>query len=311
MTRLLVIRFSALGDVAMLVPVVQALAYQYPQIEITVLSQSRMEDLFSDMPSNVIFKGVNLKTQTLRDIVSSLGRFDCVADMHGVWRSLYIRTRLKMTGARVSAIRKGRWSKFVLTHGGKKKPIKRTVLRYVDVLHRLGLTVQCQEKTFKKDGEGIGIAPFAAHRGKIYPPEKMEEVVRILSERKEKIVLFGNGEKEQKMLENWERKYPHVQSLAGKYTLKQELDIMRRLRVMLSMDSANMHLASLAGTRVVSVWGATHPDAGFLGFGQLKTDCVQRELPCRPCSIYGNKPCKYGDYRCMEIAPETIIERIG
>ena len=91
MKRVLVIRFSALGDVAMLVPVVRALVAQYPDVEVTVLSQQRMADLFADMPKNVRFLGVDLKKQSLREIVASLGHFDLVADMHGVWRSLYIR----------------------------------------------------------------------------------------------------------------------------------------------------------------------------------------------------------------------------
>ena len=74
------------------------------------------------------------------------------------------------------------------------------------------------------------------------------------------------------------------------------------------MDSANMHMASLVGTRVVSVWGATHPYAGFLGYGQREADCIQRNMPCRPCSVYGNKPCQYGDYRCLTtITPNAIV----
>ena len=90
----------------------------------------------------------------------------------------------------------------------------------------------------------------------------------------------------------------------------EELEIMRGLRVLVSMDSANMHLASLVGTRVVSIWGATHPYAGFMGIGQNEKDCVQRDLECRPCSVYGDKECKYGDYRCMDIKPEEIVEKV-
>ena len=85
---------------------------------------------------------------------------------------------------------------------------------------------------------------------------------------------------------------------------------MQRLRLMLTMDSGNMHLASLVGTRVLSIWGATHPYAGFMGFGQRESDCIQRDLSCRPCSVYGNKKCRLGDYRCMDIDPATIVERV-
>jgi len=82
---------------------------------------------------------------------------------------------------------------------------------------------------------------------------------------------------------------------------------------MISMDSANMHLASLFGVPVVSVWGATHPFAGFMGFGQSPDRAVQiDDLECRPCSVFGNKPCFRGDHACMEwITPERVLEKVG
>jgi ADP-heptose:LPS heptosyltransferase len=217
---------------------------------------------------------------------------------------------MRLRGARIETIRKGRLERFMLVHHIRTKALKHTTVRYGEVLQRLGLTVSDLPAVHHTTGDGVGIAPFAAHRGKIYPLERMEEVVRMLSESGERVVLFGGGKKEKEILDSWAKKYKGVESIAGKYSLAKEMEIMRGLRVMLSMDSANMHLASLAGTRVVSVWGATHPDAGFLGFGQSESDCIQRELKCRPCSIYGNKKCKYGDYRCMDIPPEVIVERL-
>lgn len=310
MTSLLVIRFSALGDVALLAPVVRAVAEQHPDVQVTVLSQQRMADLFADMPANVHFHGVDLKHQSLREIVAGLGQFDLVADMHGVWRSLYIRTIMRLRGAKVRTIRKDRFSRFFLTHHISRKPLKHSVLRYGEVLHGLELPASAMKRPCKTEGEGIGIAPFAAHKGKIYPLGRMERVVEILSKKGEPVVLFGGGEKEKEILEAWAAKYPNVESVAGKYTLGEELELMRGLRVMVTMDSANMHLASLVGTRVVSIWGATHPDAGFMGYGQSLNDCMQRDLPCRPCSIYGKKKCKFGDYRCMDIAPEEIVDKV-
>lgn len=311
MTKLLVIRFSALGDVALLVPVVRAVAKQHPDVDITMLSQQRMADLFADMPANVLFHGVDLKKQSLREIVSGLGRFDLVADMHGVWRSIYIRTRMRLRGAKVRTIRKDRIGRFLLTRHVCCKSLKNSTLRYSEVLQRLGLDVSIIPPPCKTDGKGIGIAPFAAHTGKVYPLERMERVVELLSKQGESIVLFGGGQKEQAILECWAMKYKNVTSVAGKYSLCEELEFIRGLRVMVTMDSANMHLASLVGTKVVSIWGATHPYAGFLGIGQNEKDCIQRDLPCRPCSIYGNKKCLFGDYRCLDIAPEEIVKRIA
>ncbi len=310
MKRILVIRFSALGDVAMVVPVVRALAEQYPETEIVMLSHCRMADLFAGMPGNVRFHGVDTKTRTLREIAADLGRFDAVADMHDVWRSRYVRMRMRWRGARVAKIDKGRWSKWCLTHGWCHHALQPTIERYAGVLRRLGMPIVLPEPAAHTSGTGIGIAPFAAHKGKMYPPEQMEQVVALLSERGEQVVLFGGGKKEQAVLDGWVSKYMNVRSVAGKYPLREELEIMRGLRVMLCMDSANMHLASLVGTRVVSIWGATHPYAGFQGWGQVEEDCIQRDFPCRPCSVYGNKQCRYGDYRCMDIAPEQIVERL-
>lgn len=294
----------------MLAPIVRMTAEQNPEMEITMLSQRRMADLFAGMPENVVFHGVDVKQQPLCEIVAGLGKYDYVADMHGVWRSRYIGLRMRMRGAKVRTITKGRFERFLLTCKISRKSLKHTTLRYCDVLQSIGLHAVAPILPPFRIGHGVGIAPFAAHRGKIYPIERMEEVVKLLSLAGEKVVLFGGGKEERDILEKWTEKYPGVESVAGKYSLAEELEIMRGLRVMVSMDSANMHLASLAGTRVVSVWGATHPYAGFLGYGQSESDCIQRELPCRPCSIYGNKKCRYGDYRCMDIAPEEIIEKV-
>ena len=298
----------------MLAPIVKMTAEQNPEVEFTMLSQKRFADLFADMPSNAIFHGVDLKKQSLLDIVSGLGSFDMVADMHSVLRSIYIRTAMMLKGSKVASIDKGRIEKRVLVSGRKHQQLKHTSQRYIDVFSKLGLqSIKgiTHVKTTFLPRSGIGIAPFAAHQGKIYPIQRMEKVVELLSERGEKIILFGGGKKEKDILAAWAAKYPNVESVAGKYSMKEELELMSSLRVMVTMDSGNMHLASLVGTRVVSIWGATHPYAGFLGIGQSEKDCVQRnDLDCRPCSTYGNKECRFGDYRCMDIEPQEIVNRI-
>lgn len=298
----------------MLVPIVRAMAEAYPEMEITMLSQQYMEDLFADMPKNVHFHGVDLKKESLRAIVAGLGKYDYVADMHGVWRSRYIRMAMRLRGAKVATIQKGRFARFLLTHGMRRKPLLPIVTLYRGVLYCLGFSSDESEMSpirIRADvaKNGIGIAPFAAHEGKCYSLERMERVVAELSRRGEKIVLFGS-KAEAEVLEKWAEKYEGVESVAGKKSLREELELMQGLRVMVSMDSANMHLASLVGTRVVSIWGATHPKAGFLGIGQSENDCVQRDLKCRPCSIYGKKKCKFGDYRCLNIEPEEIVAKV-
>ena len=77
------------------------------------------------------------------------------------------------------------------------------------------------------------------------------------------------------------------------------------------MDSLAMHMASLVATPVVSVWGATHPALGFLGYGCSPEGILQVDMPCRPCSVYGEMKCQYGDYRCLRaITPEMIVDKV-
>lgn len=321
MKRLLIIRFSALGDVAMLVPIVWQVAVENPNVQITMLSREHVASLFRDMPANVHFFGADLKGRhrgisglnlLLREI--EYQQFDIVADMHNVLRSRWLVWRMLLANKKVAILQKGRFKKWLLTNTRSHNALIPTVQRYLHVLKRLGIytSKNVVSPIIHNDCTGYGVAPFAAHQGKIYPLDKMEKVVEKLSETGETVYLFGAGEKERAVLDVWAEKYPNVCSLVGRYSMYEELKLMRELRVMITMDSANMHLASIVGTRVVSIWGATHPNAGFLGYGQHESDCVQREdLPCRPCSIYGNKVCRYGDYRCLNISPDRILRKIG
>ena len=319
MKRLLIIRFSALGDVAMLVPIVKQLALAYPNWHITMLSRLQTAPLFKDMPENVHFVGADLKGKhkgieglnlLLHDI--HYLQFDAIADMHNVLRSKWLCWRMRLMGKRVVTLRKGRWQKWLLTHTTYNKPLLPTTQRYMRVLQQLGFSFSLAYSSPSQPlRRGYGIAPFAAHQGKIYPLDKMEVVVRELAKSGEPIYLFGAGKKEKEILDAWDEKYDNVYSLVGKYSMDEEIAFMRTLRLMLTMDSANMHLASIVGTRVLSIWGATHPNAGFLGYGQSVRDCIQQnDQPCRPCSIYGNRKCKWGDYRCLDIAPHEIVEKL-
>lgn len=327
MAHILVVRFSALGDVVMTAPVVWSLAHQYPQHQITVLSRPRMAVYFSHMPENVSFRGVDLNRYKGLGGLYRLYReleaegFDYIADCHDVLRTKVLRFFFWLRGIRVRHIHKGRAEKKALTrlHHKQKKQLTTSFERYAQVFEQLGCPIKIKYEALRKPrpAEGmnlhwIGIAPFAAHAGKIYPLEQMKKVVELLAaDERNQVFLFGGGKKEQAILEEWAENLPRVQSVVGKLQQHEELELMSQLHVMVSMDSANMHLASLVGTPVVSVWGATHPYAGFLGWGQQEKDIVQLELECRPCSIYGNKPCQRGDYACLNlITPEQIIQKI-
>lgn len=329
--KLLVIRFSALGDIAMTVPVVHDLAVQYPDLEITMLSRDMARPLFELMPDNVHFIAADLKGRHkgLTGLCrlwhdAHLSDFDYIADFHDVLRTWWLRSEGCLRRKKVAKIDKGRKGKKALTRRNAKVLAQQATSfdRYAKVLEQLGFPTRpefvsldyspyCERQ--KQPGElWVGIAPFAKHEAKRYPLTKMEQVIKALDERPGTTVfLFGGGKDEKQQIERLCAKYTHARPAESQQGLKGELALMGQLDVMLSMDSANMHLASLVGTRVVSVWGGTHPFAGFMGWGQKPADCVQLDIPCRPCSVYGNKPCHRGDYACLNgIAPEIILEKL-
>ena len=157
----------------------------------------------------------------------------------------------------------------------------------------------------------VGIAPFAKHKGKIYPLERTLELVKRLQRQGIQVFLFGSQGDEQHLLERWATKPDIVVIPTYHLNLLEELSVMQRLDLMVAMDSANMHLASWAGTRVLSIWGATHRFAGFYGWGQSENLAVERDdIACRPCSIYGNKPCMRGDYACLDLSVDEIYKRV-
>ncbi|GAE63491.1 glycosyltransferase family 9 protein [Chryseobacterium indologenes] len=321
MTRILAYRFSAFGDVAMTVPVFREFLEQNPGVEIIMVSRKNFEALFEGVP-NLIFKGIDVDNYKgifgLRRLSNELIKEfnpDFIANLHDVIRTKIIDKFYRRKGLNVFKINKGKEEKDHLTDvwNLNKVPLKRTVERYADVFREMGFKVELshQLRPVSENKSGIGFAPFAQHKGKMLPLEKSFELARILA-KKHTVYFFGGGKKETETLEEWENKIPNTKSLSGKLKLTEELIKISELEVMISMDSANMHLASLVGTRCVSVWAATHPYAGFLGFGQSEQDVVQvKDLTCRPCSVFGDKECYRGDWACLEeFNIQKIIEKI-
>ena len=334
---ILITRFSAVGDIAMTIPLLYSLSETYPGHRFIFVSRERFGQFFVNKPKNLDFIGINTAEYNglhgLFRLYRKLSAHnpDMFADLHDVLRTKILRTYFRLFGRTlVASIDKGRREKRELTRPGNsnKLQLESTFERYRDVFTRLGLPFKpCFTSLFKGskgdigdfstiippkgDDHWIGIAPFARHRGKIYPLEKMEEVVSTLSRHTStKLIFFGNGPEEERAIDNWCNRYPNTISFIGKSDFNGELRLISHLDVMLCMDSANMHMASLAGVPAISIWGATSPLAGFLGWRQRKEDCIERPLECRPCSIFGNKPCRLGDYRCMDIDPRKVAERI-
>lgn len=324
MSHLLLIRLSALGDALMTIPIVDALARQNPALPITMAGPPALSDIFRRLPANVHYLPVNkghysgpLGLWRLYRQLAAL-RPTHVCDLHDVIRTKVVRFLFALAGKSTAHICKDRPARRRFL--SERPPVQQVTSfeRYRQALVQMGFEVDFSHfsplATYKVKEGGIGIAPFAAHPGKAYPLTKMEEVVRILSAQGRKIYIFGAGCKERTMAERWATNYAGVESTIGRLGgMDKELDFIAGLDVMVSMDSANMHLASLTSTPVVSIWGATHPYGGFLGWGQDLHNVLQMDdMPCRPCSIYGKTLCPLGDYPCLSrITPERIVDKVN
>ena len=235
--HILVIRFSAMGDVAMTVPVIQSLAEQYPDLRITMLSQKFARPFFEHMPHNVSFMEADLKNEyhgvkglnaLYRRLMAK--NFTAIADLHSVLRSRYLRMRFNIDRFKVAHIDKHRNLRHQLTAqtGKRLEQLPTSFQNYADV--------------------------FAAL-----------------------------GKEENRIMQEWASRNDRLENASAQLGgIRDELVLMSHLDVMVSMDSSNMHLASLVDTPVVSVWGATHPFTGFMGWGQDPDNAVMVDMPCRP-----------------------------
>jgi ADP-heptose:LPS heptosyltransferase len=337
MARIVIIRLSALGDVAISVPLVHALADQYPEHEFVMVSQPQMSGLFSDCPSNVQFvsagiygkhKGILGLYRLFRELKAT--NVDVVCDMHNVIRTRILGYFFKLMRIPVFRIDKQRSERLKLTRIKNKefRQLKTSFQNYRDVFAKAGLSLNYfdawpklevnqinlaeMEALFgKKKTRWLGFAPFAKHSGKIYPFELSEKVLaHFAKDSNYTVFLLGGGKEEMAHMQKWKEKYPSLLIPTGLF-LKDEVRLMSCMDLIFAMDSANMHLGSLARTPVVSVWGSTHPYTGFYGLYQDERNIVQDDIACRPCSVFGNKPCFRKDYACLNrIKPEQIIEKI-
>lgn len=340
-------RFSALGDVAMTLPVLYSACRCYPGIRFVMVTKPSVTGIFVNAPTNLTVVGADIKNEYagvggLRRLVDWLvaeyGPFRFV-DLHNVLRTKVMTAFMRLRGVPCSTLEKPRRRRHLLTRRHNKVilPLKSQRDYYRDVFLRADLPVasrfdglfdgpgRAHAELFaaitapKPDGQKwIGIAPFAAHQCKIYPVDLMERVIAMLQTRADRgaglrVFLFGGGEAEADWLDGIAAKYPACTSLADKrYGFPAELALFNHMDAVVTMDSANMHLAAIAGAPLLSIWGATHPYCGFRAWHQSDSTTIQVPLECRPCSVYGNKPCARGDLLCLcSISPDVVFARIA
>ncbi|GAB3016476.1 glycosyltransferase family 9 protein [Spirosoma pulveris] len=344
MKHLLLLRFSAMGDVALLAPVVQAFTQRYPDAIITLVTRAKFAVFFEQLPGvRVIgadFDGRHKGLPGLFQLVSELRQiasFDVVIDAHQNLRSAVLKRLFQLAGVPSFTINKGRAEKNALTRKANKirRKLLHSVDRYAQVFTAAGFdlepaksfaftpasTADVELDAFLKrhavstDTPWLGIAPFAQHTQKMWPFEFFAPLLaQLYYNQPITLFLLGGGVEEIARLETLQHQFPQAVLVAGQLSLAAELSLISRLTGMLCMDSGNMHLAALSGVPVVSIWGSTHPDAGFGPWGQGEEAILQISpdvLPCRPCSVFGNKPCFRGDLACLNwISVDMVANKV-
>ncbi len=330
-------RLSAMGDVAMTVPVLRAFVKQYPTVKLTIISRPFFKPFFDGIPNLEFFafdekerhKGF-LGLVRLYNDVKKL-KIDAFADLHNVLRSKVVSLLFTLSGKKRATVDKGREGKKELTRAENKifKQLSTMFQRHAKVFEELGFPLDLSNPSFPekavlsaeileiiggKNQKLIGIAPFAQYDSKVYPIDLMKEVISILAENQSyKILLFGGGKKEIEILDSLSQPYENVINMAGKIKFQQELQLISNLDVMLSMDSGNAHIAAMLGVKVITLWGATHPYAGFLPFNQSLENALtsdRNQYPQLPTSVYGNKVVEGYEDAMRSISPKDIVEKI-
>jgi ADP-heptose:LPS heptosyltransferase len=337
--NILVIRLSAMGDVAMTVPVLRYFSIQNPEVKITVVSRPFFKPFFDTIP-NVSFFCVDLKKRHKGFLGLLCLFFDLkklkithVADLQNVLRSKVIRSLFILSGKKAAATDKGRKAKKALTRAKNKifEPTKSMFERHVETFKKLGFQIDLTNPKFPKKADLsneilskineisdfskmklIGIAPFAQYESKVYPFDLMQEVIdKFATNQHQRILLFGGGKEEIQKLNQLQNKHKNVIVIAGKLSLTEELQLISNLDVMLSMDSGNSHIAAMLGVKVITLWGSTHPHLGFKPFNQPMENCLvsdRNKYPKLPTSVYGNKVISGYKDVMRSISVDEIVE---
>jgi ADP-heptose:LPS heptosyltransferase len=326
-----------MGDVAMTVPVLRAFVKQYPTVKLTVISRPFFKPFFEGIPNLEFFafdekekhKGFPGLVRLYKDIKKL--KVDAFADLHNVLRSKVVSLLFALSGKKRATVDKGREGKKELTRAENKifKQLPTMFERHAKVFEELGFPLDLSNPQFpekavlnsdildiigNENQKLIGIAPFAQYDSKVYPLDLMKEVIAKLAENSSyKILLFGGGKKEIEILDSLSEPYKNVINMAGKIKFQQELQLISNLDVMLSMDSGNAHIAAMLGVKVVTLWGATHPYAGFLPFNQSLENALtsdRNQFPKLPTSVYGNKIIEGYEDAMRTILPQKVVDKV-
>lgn len=318
--RVLVVRFSSIGDVVLTTPVVRCIAEQLPGAEIHFITKRAFVPLLEGNPhiSRIIPIDKSVK-EVLQDLRSQ--KYDAVIDLHRNVRTMRLKTAL---GRRSYTFPKKNVAKFLLTRfKWNRMPDMHVVDRYFEAVKPLGVKsdlLSCE--LFLGPGDRVAIAEeglrekefVSVAMGTQFATKQMpvELMVKVLGGFPLPVVLLGGPGDVERAAELKELlKEQKIVDYCGKITIRQSADVLRQSAALLSGDTGLMHLATAFGIPIVSVWGNTVPALGMYPYRPRHPESYSIHevggLSCRPCSKIGYSSCPKKHFNCMMLQdPDSI-----
>jgi ADP-heptose:LPS heptosyltransferase len=318
--KVLIIRFSSIGDIVLTTPVIRCLKKQLPDVEVHYLTKAGFKAV---LEANPYIDTLHYLQDDLNAVIAQLQQenFDYVIDLHHNVRTLRVK---KALGKKAYSFNKLNIQKFLLTTIKLNTlPNVHIVDRYMDTVKELGVTndgrgldyfIPEKDKVKESDIPAghlagyIGVVIGAAHNTKKMPLHKLQELCSTIQY---PIVLLGgkddreNGE----LIAGVDRH--RIYNACGKFNINESADLVRRAKLIITHDTGLMHIATAFKKTVISIWGNTVPEFGMYPYyGQLQPQLPKDKLPydifeirklyCRPCSKIGYNKCPLGHFKCME-----------
>jgi len=334
--KILVIQTAFIGDAILTLPLLQSLKLYYPESFIDVIVVPRTAEIFAHHPAitNIIQydkrgndKGLKGLWRLRNTLVEQ--KYDLVIVPHRSLRSAFITWLLKATMSIGFDTSAGHWLfKKTVRYNPSAHEIERNLsllgpLKLPDVgaglprLYPSNQDVQLIDSIVAENGLNrykniLAIAPSTIWNTKRWPSDRFVSVCRQIASENIALVLIGGEEDTALCTEVCEASQAKsVINVAGKLSLLQSAELIRRCTVLISNDSAPMHIAVAVGTPVVAIFGATVPEFGFSPRGPHDIVLETKGLKCRPCSIHGGTTCPIKTFDCMlSITPEIVVNTV-
>ena len=326
--KILIIRFSSIGDIVLTTPVIRCIKTHFPNAAIHYATKSQYVSLLEANP--YIDKIHAFEDKKLPDLLERLDaeKFDLIIDLHHNLRTFLIKTNLGIEHRSFNKLNFKKW--LMVKFKINKLPAKHIVDRYLETTKDFGVT---------NDGNGldyfipsqahvdITTLPENFHRGYIafvigamHNTKKLplNKAIELCNQLKYPIILIG-GKEDAAMGESIvTQSSNNMYNACGKYTLNQSASILQQAQKVIAHDTGMMHIAAALKKDIISIWGNTVPEFGMYPyFGNTNSLQAQRAshkilevngLSCRPCSKIGFAVCPKGHFKCMQLQDFSLIE---